>query len=286
MTAGVISVPIANAAPSIPRTTTRRGPRPSARPSSSASATPTACVEASRRSRGSGPSSRVDAMERPGGCAGAHGVDHDERVELVPRVEKPRRLVRAVEDDGPRSTKALGRDRGRPRRRRGTRLPRQTAAALRAARPRGAGSASRTRCTGRSCGSSARSRCASSSSGRSSELPTTPMRSSSIVFWFCEVGGTIFASRIVPVVVELVAVPADPARRLGAAVADAARGAHSTAGASGRLVALDDAERLVGRVQRSRRARTTMLRNGLRQTGPRPASSAASLRDVARARRS
>ena len=66
------------------------------------------------------------------------------------------------------------------------------------ARPRGRGSASRTRCTGRSCGSSARrARAARRRPGRRS-VPTTSRRSSSIASWFCEVGGTIFASRIVP----------------------------------------------------------------------------------------
>ena len=46
-TDGVSGSPIPNAHPSTPRTTTRRGARPSVRPSSSASATPTAWVDAS-----------------------------------------------------------------------------------------------------------------------------------------------------------------------------------------------------------------------------------------------
>ena len=59
---------------------------------------------------------------------------------------------------------------------------------------RASGSASRRRCTGRSCGSPARTARSARSCGRSRRGGTKRHRSFSIVFWFCDVGGTIFAS--------------------------------------------------------------------------------------------
>ena len=51
--------------------------------------------------------------------------------------------------------------------------------------------------------------------------------------WFCDVGGTIRASRIVPSLVERVAVPQDASRRLGPAVPDAGTRLHRDGGLLG-----------------------------------------------------
>ena len=90
-----------------------------------------------------------------------------------------------------------------------------------------AGSGSRRRCRGRSCGSPARSGGAARRRAAPCVAATNSRRSSSIERWFCEVGGTILASMIVPVVVDLVAVVEQAARRLADAVADRRRAARA-----------------------------------------------------------
>ena len=76
-------------------------------------------------------------------------------------------------------------------------------------------------------------------------------------------------------VVDLVAVVEQSARRLGSSVADPGVQLHLDRGRLRRLVGLDQRERLVGGLDELT-ARTMMLWNGLRQEARSPASAAAS----------
>ena len=69
-----------------------------------------------------------------------------------------------------------------------------------------------------------------------------------MIRWFCDVGGTIVASRIDAVGVDRVAVVQQPARRLAAAVPGRLAGHEVDRGSLGRLPALDQTQRLVARV--------------------------------------
>ena len=258
----------------MPSTTTRRGARPSVRPSSSASAIPIACVDARRRSRGSGPSAR----RRCGGASRARRrpqrVDHHHRVEPVPEVEEARRLVRAVEHGRARARRRSATT-GPRRRRRGTgspgRPPRPSEALhleaeeVRRARDArvvvadrllaavgelvvGKVRASRSR---RRSGPPRSSSGSARSAARSSRRGSSPRRRS---------GSGASRSRAAP---RCSRAPTPPAGRTRPRAPPGAR-------------SRDDPQRLVGRVHGLDRAHDDE-RNGLRHTGPSPASSAASL---------
>ena len=96
-TAGVSGSPIPKAAPSTPTTTTRGGARPSARRARACRAIENACVEASPRSRGSGPSPASMRCTVPAAAPERDRVDDHDELEPVPRVEQPGRLFVAVE---------------------------------------------------------------------------------------------------------------------------------------------------------------------------------------------
>ena len=97
-------------------------------------------------------------------------------------------------------------------------------------------------------------------------LSTKWRRSASMLGWFCEVGGTIWASWMVPVVVELVAVEQHPARRLGGAVPHPGprRDLDARSGPAPEPSMMRSAS---SQAWTSSTARTTMERNGLRQVG-------------------
>ena len=67
--------------------------------------------------------------------------------------------------------------------------------------------------------------------------------------WFCEVGGTILAVLISPVVAELVAVVEQAARRLGDPVADRRPRSRLDRRRIGRLVGIDQPHGLVACVE-------------------------------------
>ena len=91
-----------------------------------------------------------------------------------------------------------------------------------------------------------------------------------MVSWFCEVGGTMRALRIVPVCIDLVAVEQQPPRGFGGTRARRPPAAGPATRRLGRLVGLDQRS-ASSQAKTSSTARTTMLRKGLLQTGPRPA---------------
>ena len=180
----------------------RAAGRPSARASSTASATPRPCVE---RQRGRGSSgSRRASMRCTVPAAAPDMTASASHTRSAPSQA-------SSSDTGSALQQTTATPSGtRVRRNRGGEQAGGVVAALAAAHPddsqsrlsRGrcpaSGSGSSTRCRGRSCGSSARTGASSRSSGTSSERSTTARRSSSIVPWFCDVGGMMSASRMVP----------------------------------------------------------------------------------------
>ena len=95
-----------------------------------------------------------------------------------------------------------------------------------------------------------------------------------MVSWFCEVGGMMRAEAMMPVSVELVAVQQKAPGRLGRARAHSRR--WRDLGCGGRAARRTRTSRSASsQANTSSTARTTMLRKGLRHTGPSPAAAAA-----------
>ena len=223
-----------------------------------------------QRRRGGGPcpggAPELTASTTITSSAPAQRVDQADRLALVHRRTRgPARAARAATARPAASS---------PRHA----LPTPMTSALSRARPRASGSGSRTRCRGRSCGSPARSAWRSSSSSRS-RLPARRSRAGRprSRAWFCEVGGTILASRIVPSSSSRVAVPEHArAAPRSSRSRSPARGATSTAGAVGRLVGVDQPQRLVERVEDLDRADDDAAERVAADRRRGPASAAAS----------
>ncbi len=212
----------------------------------------------------------------PGSAPERHAVDEHRAIRALPRLDQPARLLLAGDDlDALRDAAcaAARRPRRRPRRRRGSALPTPiTIVRLTVAPPRGRGSASRTRCTGRSCGSSARRARRSASS-----LEASVARD--------DVAQVVLDRELVlrgrrddlrvedrALGVDPVAVVEQPARRLAHAVAGARDGLdrHGRRGPAARRPRSAEAPRR--RRRRARRCARRCCGTASRHSAPRPAS--------------
>ena len=100
-----------NAAPSTPITMTRRGARPSARPSSSASGHRERVRRGETEVAGQRPPAGVDPVNGARRRARRHSVHDHDQVEPRPGVEQPRRLVVALEHGRTGGPQAVGHER-------------------------------------------------------------------------------------------------------------------------------------------------------------------------------